>query len=58
MLELAVGAALVLLGIGVVSLFSGERAWAGSLDLAYGLGALVFSVPAILVLEHRRRRQP
>ena len=57
MLELVVGAVLVLLGIGSVSLFTGEHAWQIDLDLAYGLGALVFSVPAILILERRRRRR-
>ena len=55
-LQLVVGAALVGLGLGAVWLFAGDRAWAMNLDLAYGLGALVVSVPAILILERRRRR--
>jgi hypothetical protein len=41
----------------VVALFVGERAWDMNLDLAYGLGALVVSVPAIVILERRRRRR-
>jgi len=57
LLELVVGALLVGLGLAVVSLFAGERARGFDLDLAYLIGAAVFSVPAIVILELRRRRQ-
>jgi hypothetical protein len=55
-LEIAVGLALVLIGVAVVYLFIGDRARDMNLDLAYILGALVVSVPAIVILEIRRRR--
>ncbi len=55
-LEVVVGLLLVLLGLAVVWLFAGDRAYDFNLDLAYLLGAFVFSVPAILILERRRRR--
>lgn len=54
-LELVVSLMLVLLGLAVVWLFAGDRAYDFNLDLAYLLGALVFSVPAICILERRRR---
>jgi hypothetical protein len=56
-LEIAVGLALVLIGVAVVYLFIGDRARDMNLDLAYILGALVISVPAIVILEIRRRRR-
>jgi hypothetical protein len=56
-LEIAVGLALVLIGVAVVYLFIGDRARDMNLDLAYILGALVVSVPAIVILEIRRRRR-
>ncbi|MBA3395828.1 MAG: hypothetical protein H0T89_24500 [Deltaproteobacteria bacterium] len=56
-LELLVGAALILVGLGVVYMFKGDRAAGFDLDLAYAIGALVISVPAIIVMERRRRRK-
>jgi pilus assembly protein TadC len=56
MLEVVVGVMLVALGLAAVWLFSGDRAREFDLDLAYLIGAAVFSVPAIVILELRRRR--
>jgi hypothetical protein len=54
-LEVLVGGLLVLLGLATVWLFVGDRALGMNLDLAYLIGSLVFSVPAIVILELRRR---
>ena len=56
-LEIVAGLALALLGVAVLYPFMGHGAWEVNPDLAYALGALVFSVPAIIVLERRRRRK-
>jgi len=56
-LEILVAIGLVLLGMLAVYLIAGDRAWSIDGDLAYAIGALVFSVPAILILERRRRRK-
>lgn len=55
-LEIAVGLVLMVIGVAVVYLFIGRRALGMNLDLAYILGAMVVSVPAIIILERRRRR--
>ena len=57
LVEIVVGVALAVLGVAVLYLFMGEKAWEVNGDLAFALGALVFSVPAIIVLEIRRRRR-
>ena len=56
-LEIIVAIGLALLGLGVSALVVGPRGWHLDLDLAYLLGAAVFSVPAIAILELRRRRR-
>lgn len=58
LLEALAGGVLIVLGLAVVWLFVGDRALEMNLDLAYILGAVVFSVPAIVILELRRRREP
>ena len=57
LLEVLVGLGLTLLGFAVVYIVAPERALGMDLYLAYGLGALVFSVPAIVIIEVRRRRR-
>ena len=56
-LEILVGLVLMVIGVAVVYLFIGRRALDMNLDLAYILGALVVSVPGIIIIERRRRRR-
>ncbi len=55
--EILIGVALVALGLLVAYLVAGDRGLGINLDLAYLIGTVVFSVPAIVILERRRRRK-
>jgi hypothetical protein len=50
-------AMLVAIGLVTARLIVGRSGWAIDLDLAYILGAFVFSVPAVVIIEYRRRRR-
>lgn len=56
-LQLVAIAMLVAIGLVVARVVVGQTGWAIDLELAYWIGAIVFSVPAILIVEHRRRRR-
>jgi hypothetical protein len=56
-LEVVVGVALALLGVLVLYPFLGRRVWEIDPDIGYLVGAFAFSVPAIAVMEWRRRKR-
>lgn len=50
------GIAVTLVGVALICGLTGGRSWEIDLDLAYGLGALVISIPWIVIVERWRRR--
>ena len=54
-LEVVVGVGLAIIGALALYVFIGDRALDVDAHWLYMLGALVVSVPAIIVLERRRR---
>ena len=56
-LEIVVGVALAVLGAFVLYPFLGSRMWEIDPEIGYIIGATVVSVPAIAILEWRRRKR-
>ncbi|MFN0246827.1 MAG: hypothetical protein ACKV2T_07950 [Kofleriaceae bacterium] len=56
-LQLVAIALLVAIGLVTAWLVVGQSGWSIDLDVAYWIGAIVFSVPAILIIEYRRRKR-